>query len=336
VYAIKPRLTSFGLGLLSAALRKRPLILEINDLENDIEKPSQGQRSQRGLPNPTEKNWGGNLREPSSPEWTRILDHFAMTHPSLTTHNRNLHHRYGHRATYLQNIKNSSVYFVKNRDRDALRKELGIKKVEKVLLFGGMVREHKGLTEVIKTCKKLVEDGFALRLLVTSSRKTPDLRKLQQNAPDFVEFMGAQNEARMAELNLVADCVVLWLDPAVPASHFQMPYKLTDALAMGAPVIANPISDLEFLGALGYVSLVPYGDSGKLIKEIELVGRHRETEEASRRLFERSFSFSSARASFNLALYRAVSNVDQVHELGLEFQQQFEKFRAGLSVSPSG
>jgi hypothetical protein len=43
----------------------------------------------------------------------------------------------------------------------------------------------------------------------------------------------------MAELNAASDASILWLDPHIAASHYQMPFNLTDAIAVGLPVIAN-------------------------------------------------------------------------------------------------
>jgi glycosyltransferase involved in cell wall biosynthesis len=332
IYAIKPRLTSFGIGLLAAALRKRPLILEINDLETEIEKPSQGKKFSTGPATVTENIKGQDLVLPASSKWTHVLDPVASSYPSLTTHNRNLNHRYGQRATFLQNIKDPFLYSPRNMDRAALREELGIGVEEKVLLFGGMVRKHKGLTELINACQGMIEESVAVRLLVVSSRATPDLRSIEKHAPGFVQFFESQNEVRMAQLNLLADWVVLWLDPKVPASHFQMPYKLTDALAMGTPVLANAISDLGEYGNQGYLTIVPFGDLGRLRREIESKKPQGEKEKAPRILFERRFSYPAARASFNLALYRAMHEVDRSHELALDFQELFERFRGSFGL----
>ncbi len=108
----------------------------------------------------------------------------------------------------------------------------------------------------------------------------------------------------MAQINYASDVVILWLDPSVPASHYQMPYKLTDALAMQVPVIANDISDLGDLGRQGYLRLVEYGDWQGLqdaVRDLCTDSPERTRQvEAARRLYLRQFGYRAAQANFRI------------------------------------
>ncbi|WPL15265.1 putative glycosyl transferase [Thiorhodovibrio winogradskyi] len=145
----------------------------------------------------------------------------------------------------MRNIKDELVYDPACYQRDALRAELGYGPEDRVILFGGLLREHKGVYELLRLLEHL--DDRRYRLLFIASRPSPEQERLASLAREpgaRVRVLPAQDRTGMARMNLAADVVILWLDPAVPASHYQMPYKATDALAMGTPIIANPISDL--------------------------------------------------------------------------------------------
>lgn len=212
IYAVKPHLTSLGLALLAVAHRRRPVILEINDLELEVQKPQRGKTRAADFIRRSASSDIKRLAQPWSSGWLEIMEDYAIEFPSITTHNQNIDERYGRKATFLQNIKSPAIYSLKNRDRNVLRREFGVGRNETVLLFGGMVRAHKGLAQVFAAANEISESGRAIRVLVVSSRQTPDLTKLMQVAPDFVSFLGPQDEKRMADLNLLADFVVLWLN----------------------------------------------------------------------------------------------------------------------------
>jgi glycosyltransferase involved in cell wall biosynthesis len=147
--------------------------------------------------------------------------------------------------------------------------------------------------------------GGPYKLLIATSRDTPDLRELTRRTSERITTLPPQPPAKMAALNLAADLVVLWLDPAVPASHYQMPYKLTDAIAMGTPVIASPVSDLAAFGERDLLWTVPFGDFERLAATVRRIfddqaERARRCERA-RRVFLREFSYNSVPAAFALA-----------------------------------
>ena len=204
---------------------------------------------------------------------------------------------------------------------------------DKVILFGGLVRKHKGINELVDLLGRLGDPKF--KLLVIGSRDSPELRSLQGLKNDgSIILLPPQPPAEMAKINFASDFVVLWLDPSAPVSHFQMPYKLTDAIAMGATVIGSPVSDLPSLENAGALWTVPFGDLNALARKINGIldaPAEREARRAvARRIFEREFSYGAAVANFALGAHRL--NGERVtYDVSRRFAKAMTSFRASLA-----
>lgn len=327
VYAVKPRLPSLGVGLLANYHFGRPLVLELNDLESVVTTPRAGQRpAALELADVDPADPG--LLDPYGELWTQIMEGLASRVPLRATHNHVLDDHMGGGAFYVRNLKDD-VWFDPDRyDRDAVRAELGLRPEERVLLFGGMVRRHKGVFHFAEVLERL---GPEWRLLVVGSRETPDQKRLRERVGDRVRIIDPVDRNEMARINLAADAVVLWLDPDVAASHFQMPFKLTDALAMRVPVLANPIGELAGLGERGYLRLVPFGDDAALQAALRDVtadaSATRSMVDAGRRLYLRQFSYRAVRQTMDLVMDEALQHPGPL-PVAAEFAEFFARFRA--------
>lgn len=141
----------------------------------------------------------------------------------------------------------------------------------------------------------------------------------------------------MAAIHKACDVVILWLNPQIPVSHYQMPYKLTDALAMQVPVIANDISDLGELAREGFLKLADFKDYEGLYTAInEIFDNKEETNamlEKGRRLFLRQFSYSAFQSQFELISKYCMSHMDEYHEVSNRFMQfRQELFAKGILI----
>ncbi len=324
IYAVKPRLPSYGLALMANHERGIPVLLEANDLETVIASPMAGDLHKTLEP----AEFLARADEALSPHaaiWSQLLDPMAAELPLLFTHNRNLNEHYRSRCLFMRNIKDETIYDPARYDRNAIRQALGLKQDDRMILFGGLVRKHKGIVELARWVE-LLRDPH-LKLFVASSQDTPELHQLAAVNSAAVTVLPPQPPEKMAELNLAADAVVLWLDPDVPASHYQMPYKFTDAIAMGTPVIAAPVSDLAGLGHI--VWHVPFGDFDALRQTLQRIfaekdGRQQRCD-AGRRLFEKEFSYRSARENFALAC-AMIEDRHAVYPVSETFAAMFRKF----------
>lgn len=326
IYAVKPRLPSLGLALLANAKKGTPILLEANDLETVVRAPSASDRHADKRLDDADLGDPG-LLSPHSELWSQLMDSVAGQLPVTLTHNLNLDRHYGWRSLYMRNVKDEAVYDPALYDRDAIRSELGFAPGDRVILFGGLLRKHKGIYELVELVEWLEDPRY--KLLFAGSRPTPDQKKLVERYADAIRVLPPQSREAMARLNLAADLVIIWLDPDVPASHYQMPYKATDAFAMGAAVIANPISDLETLGRQGYLRLADYGDWDAITASIRALFDDPEECErmrlAARRLYQRQFSYAAARSVFELAASRALKQPGPL-PAALAFTERFNAF----------
>lgn len=327
IYAVKPRLPSLGTALLANAWKGTPIILEINDLETVVTAPRRGD-DHRELSLDAADPADPALVSPFGDAWTRIMDPLAKTLPVLTTHNKVIDAHFGQRCLYMRNFKDEAVYDPALHDRATIRAELGFGPDDRVLLFGGMLRKHKGIHEIVELVERLGDPRY--KALFVGSRATPDQKALAQRSGARVTILPPQDRASMARINLAADLVMLWLDPEVLASHYQMPYKATDALAMGPAIIANDISDLGDLARQGYLRLAPFHDWDAMIAAVKDVfndlERTAQQRAAARRLFERQFSYAAARGSFDLAARRALADGPRVLPAAAAFAEALKAF----------
>jgi len=326
VYCVKPRLPSLGLGLLASYHFGKSLILEINDLESVVTNPEKGDSvGTRDLSNLDLSN--RDLLSPYSDLWSRIMETFAQNIQLKVTHNKNLNEYFGGGCFFIRNLKDEQVYNPEIYDREAIRKGLGFSRQDRVILFGGMVRRHKGVFELLKFIE--YESQVNYRLVIIGSRISPDLRNLKKIAKGKITILPPQGRNDMAKINYASDAVILWLDPDAAVSHYQMPYKLTDALAMKVPVIANDISDLGELGRQGFLRLVPYGDYKGLSVELGNIFKNRQATnkmtEAGRRLFLRQFSYKSALRNIQIMLEIGARR-EQRPKASVDFAKFFSSF----------
>lgn len=327
VYVVKPRLPSLGLALLANVKRNIPIILEINDLETVVASPKKRDTHGEAVLNPDLADFE-ELKNPFSDTWSRVMDPIAKQLPVLVTHNKGLDGHFNRRCLYMRNLKDESVYDPEKYDRDTVRYDLGFTNKDRVILFGGLLRKHKGIYELVELIERLNDPVY--KLLFVGSRVTPDQKKLVERFGDQIRVLPPQDRESMARINLAADLVILWLNPDVPASHYQMPYKATDAFAMGTHVIANDISDLGDLSRQGYLTQVPFGDWAGMIKAIQRLFedpiRTSEMRVAARRLFLRQFSYAAARSCFALAANRALSVSKEPLPVAKDFAERFNVF----------
>ncbi|MEQ8927956.1 MAG: glycosyltransferase, partial [Fulvivirga sp.] len=324
VYAVKPRLSSLGLALLANHNFNKKVVLEFNDLETVVANPQKDKLNSAFDVNQLDLN-SEELKSPYSLLWSNILEEFGQRMPVTTTHNKNLDRFFGSNSFYLRNLKDESYYDPLKYDRDEIRHSLGYSTSDRIILFGGLLRKHKGIFELIELLDKLNDERY--KLLFVGSRETPDQRKLKESFGDKVQILPPQDRNYMAAINYASDLVVLWLDPEIPASHYQMPYKFTDAIAMKVPVIANDISDLGDLARQGYVKEVPHHDYDALVKGIKQIFDHpkktQEMVEAGRNLYLRQFSYKAIKSNIDMLVDQ---NFELLNEVSKDFAELYGNF----------
>lgn len=247
LYAMKPRLVSFGLGLRLRARSGLPLLVDVDDHELGFLSPS--------LYWEARLHGAGWLADPVSPLYTRLL--LGQLHraqgTTVTTHW--LRERYG------------GLWVPHTRDREEFSPEGpvdrgGAGEGQSVVLFLGTVRPHKGLELLLRAWRRLDPAAAELHIVGTPP-DSKHLAPLRELALPSVRFEGNLPFARVADRLRGADLVCLpQLD--MPAAQGQLPTKLVEAMGCGVPVVGSEVGDLPFWLGEGAGELVPPGDEAAL------------------------------------------------------------------------
>lgn len=152
----------------------------------------------------------------------------------------------------------------------ALRRELGLEG-RRLVVFGGVVRPHKGLEQIPQALARLGDD--TLRFVIVGP-VNEHARALAEDpvCGRYVALLGPQPRERMPLYLSLADLVVLPLQDT-PLAQSQVPCKIFEAMALARPVIASAVSDMpEILRDCGWV--VPPGDVPGLADRIRHILAH--------------------------------------------------------------
>lgn len=159
----------------------------------------------------------------------------------------------------------------------SLKRKLGMEG-KRLIVFGGVVRPHKGVEIIAEALSRLNDDS--VRLLVVGPI-TEHLEAMMQDSRHgrWISVAGAAfpdadgvNNAIHKEMPLYLDLADLVVLPLLdtPLARSQMPIKVFEAMAMAKPVIASRVSDMEML-LEGCGLTVPSGDVEALAETIKLL-----------------------------------------------------------------
>ena len=162
----------------------------------------------------------------------------------------------------------------------ALRREMKLDGV-RVIAFGGVVRPHKGVEQILEALVRLGRHDVVLLVIGPITEHLEFL----MNQPAYqslirvagapmkdAEGINAAISQRMPDYLDLADLIVLPLIDN-PLSRSQMPIKLFEAMTMAKPIIGSAVADLpRVLDGCGWS--VPPGDGQKLAETIAYVLDH--------------------------------------------------------------
>jgi glycosyltransferase involved in cell wall biosynthesis len=126
-------------------------------------------------------------------------------------------------------------------DKAAVRAELGLAPVHRVIVFGGVVRPHKGVEQILEAMR-LAGDP-AMRLLIVGPLTETVSVLLKGPQGKFIVATGAKPVGEMPRWLGAGDLAVLPMSDDELARS-QVPCKVFEAMAMGLPVLAGAVSDL--------------------------------------------------------------------------------------------
>ncbi len=282
IVASKPRPTSYGIGLLARARRRRPLILDIDDWElGFFYRGGAWGRVGRAL----------NLADPNGLAWTWAMERLVGRADALTVASRFLEARFG--GALITHVRDTDAWDPARYDPAWARKALGIER-QRLVMFLGTPRGYKGVDDLVEAVGRL--GGEVVLALVGADPESPAVRRWAARPHvRTVPEIPFDDVPRY----LVAADVVAVPQRATTDTVGQVPAKLIDAMALARPIVSTAVSMIpEILQDCGRV--VEPGNAAALAAAIsDLLGHPAHAAAlgaAARRRCAERYSFRAARA----------------------------------------
>lgn len=250
VYAIKPKISSFGVALWQKWRDRRPVILDIDDWELSWH------GGDRNSYRPTPKQFArdllksdGALRHPDHPVYLRWLEKQVQRADAITVHTRFLQNRFG--GVYVPNGKDVKLFDPDRYDRAICRDRYGLT-YYRTLIFPGAPRPYKGVEDLLMAIEQL--NWPDLRLVIVGGSPYDDYdAELMRRWGKWIVQLPKLPYAEMPAIVAAADIVAV-PQRNTPAAQAQFPLKLTDGMAMAKPILATQVGDIpEILGDAGFL-----------------------------------------------------------------------------------
>ena len=252
--ACKPMLASFGAALIASEQRGgTPVVLDLDDLDIAFT-PRELWEADPSM---------ADLRRPGSAVYVSLLTRAAPAANAITVASTRLKKRFG--GTLIHHGSMTELFNPMMVDRELARKEFGFDRP--TVLFAGTPRWHKGLKPLAKAVRRIPDACLAV-LCRAHDLPEAEWKEFPLQRIPIVPYTA------MPRVLAAADVVAIPQLATEPA-QYQMPLKLYDAMAMGAPIVATAVSDMpQVLKGCGRI--VAPGESRSLRHAIRDLLRHPE------------------------------------------------------------
>lgn len=292
IYANKPLVPSFGVGLLKKTLSGIPLVLDIDDWEMGFGKTFYDSLSWYKKINDFRLSFM-NFR---SYYYSILLENLIYFADAITISNRRLQARYG--GTVIWHTREVAAPVLSSAEKNQLkRKYLSGKSVDAFLVgFIGTPRPHKGLEVLIDAAQQLANENISILLVGFSENDYCDFLREKIVSSGMGKYFILINQTSFEKLSEILSIIDLVVTPQSydSISDFQIPAKLFDAMAMGKPIVASNTQTIsDVLDGCGY--LVPPDDSDALAEKIRYIASCPEREplgQKAKRTFDRRYNWS--------------------------------------------
>jgi glycosyltransferase involved in cell wall biosynthesis len=132
-------------------------------------------------------------------------------------------------------------------NRAEIRREFGLEKDKKVVLFVGRLYHRKGIETLLRSVPPVLKEFSNVKFVISGTgfkQKEESLRKLAKelDIEDHVKFLGYVPDEKLPLLYSASDIFVL------PAIYENFPFAILEAQATGLPVISTKVGGIpEFL-----------------------------------------------------------------------------------------
>jgi glycosyltransferase involved in cell wall biosynthesis len=287
LYVSKPRFPSLALGILAKEARNRLLLLDVDDDELAFFGETAGLDPFELL----HRHSDPNLLLPFDRLWTRASVQSIGDVDCLTVSNETLQERYG--GTIIPHARDERVFDPAHYDRVATRRGLGIDERVHLLLFGGTPRLHKGIVDILRALDDLGDNRY--RLMVFDSREWYSMRRDIGDLDRWLITVPYQPATRLPAVVAASDLACVLQDPRHPATSFQIPAKITDAMAMRVPCLVRPAPPLRSLIDQGVVEVWHSGEAlaDRIASIFDRYGDALDRAERARAIFEADYSYQA-------------------------------------------
>ena len=287
IYVSKPRLPSLELAILAKLHRNRPVILDVDDYEPGFFK----NREPLTLKQVKRKRHRLDFICPHDETWTRYGESLIPMFEQVTVSNEELRKKFG--GLVLPHIRDEHDFEPAAYPRDAIRAELGFAREDKVILFAGTPRVHKGFKQIITALETLNRPDYKL-LIVGSPVDNEARRSFSSINPGQVKVVPNVPFCDLPGYLCAGDLICLLQVENQVTAHFQMPAKFTDGLSMGIPVLATNVPPLAKLAEKGLVELLGDRPLDQKIDEIfSDYDAYKHKAMQNREIFLREYSYGS-------------------------------------------
>ena len=289
IYVSKPRLPSIELGILAKLHRNRPIILDIDDYEPSFF----GKRDALSLEEVVGLGESADFLIPYREAWTRYCETLIPHVERLTVSNEALRDRFG--GMIVPHVRDERRFDPVLYPREEVRSVLGFSARDKVILFLGTPRTHKGLDRIVAALKGLGRPDYKF-LIVGAAEDKKVARLFSGVNRSQVKLVANVPFGDIPGYLCAGDLVCLLQDGEDLTAQYQMPAKFTDALAMGIPIVATEVPPLKKPAEDGLVELLGSASLEEKIDEVFLnLEQHKARALKNRDVFLHSYSYAGVR-----------------------------------------
>ena len=234
VVACKARLPSVQLGLMLKAFRNRPLLVDVDDYELSFFRNRDPLADIAGLDSEA-------LTHPFEEAWTRHVESLLPHADRLLVSNPALAAKFG--GVTVPHARDETSFDPDRHDAEHARRELGLRDDDKVVMFVGTPRPHKGVVEILDAVRSFDRADYRFVIVGTPPEES-FAKELLERGGDTLHLVPDQPFEKLPAMMAAADLVCLVQDPSSEISRFQLPAKVVDAMAMGVPVLATAVPPL--------------------------------------------------------------------------------------------
>ena len=236
VHVFKPKIYSYGIGLLLKLLKKKKIILDIDDWE------SQYVLDNYFSLNPLDiaKFCLVEFYMPESYFSKKLLEKLRNYSDYLIVDALCLQKKFG--GSYIPSGADTDLFDPEKYTGKKIRDNFGIEKDDILISFIGTPRKHKGILELITAFNEARKINEKIKLMIVGASKDNSFaNELRKEEGIIVE--NYQPHKEIPNYVAAADIIALPLKNN-PSALLQMPYKIYEMMSMEKAIIATGVADI--------------------------------------------------------------------------------------------